>query len=110
MANVDLSDYKTLYLQTARKYIGDMNGALLQLETDPTKPEAIETMYISGHSLKSQSQIMTYTNTSALSGTIETLFRAVREGKQTLTPEILATLKDTLTKLLASVDSIEKEN
>ncbi len=110
MGNVDLSDYKPLYIQTARKYIGDMNTALVQLEMDKTQKEAIETMYISGHSLKSQSQMMTYTQTGALSGTIELLFRTVREEKQPLTDEMITTLKETVAQLSASVDSIEKEN
>ena len=110
MANVDLSDYKTLYIQTARKYIGDMNTAVVQLGMDMTKKEAIESMYISGHSLKSQSQIMTYVQTGALSGTIEMLFKLVREGKQPLTTDIMVELKETLVKLEASVNSIEQDN
>lgn len=110
MANIDLSDYKNLYIQTARKYIGDMNTALVLLGMDATKKEAIESMHISGHSLKSQSQIMTYVQTGALSGTIEMLFKQVREGKQPLTEDIMVKLKETLVKLEASVNSIEKDN
>lgn len=110
MVNVDLSDYKNLYIQTARKYIGDMNTAIVLLEIDKTKKEAIESMHISGHSLKSQSQIMTYTQTGALSGTIESLFRMVREGKQPLTDDMITKIKEALVRLSASVDSIEKEN
>ncbi len=110
MANVNLSDYKNLYLQTARKYIGDINACVIALESDKTKKDSIETMYISAHSLKSQSQIMTYTQTGALSGTIEALFRLVREGKQQLTDEIIKQLKETAAQISASVDSIEREN
>ena len=110
MANVDLSTYKSLYIETARKYIGDMNTALVQLGTDKTKKEAIESMHISSHSLKSQSQIMTYVKTGALSGSIEALFRNIREGKIQLTEDMLNQLKEAVSLLSASVDSIEKEN
>lgn len=110
MTGVDLSAYKDLYLQTARKYLVDMSAALTALQSDKTKKESIETMYISAHSLKSQSQIMTFALTGALSGTIEFLFRDIREGKAQISDETLQHLQNALQKLTASIDSIEKNN
>lgn len=110
MTDVNLSDYKNLYLQTARKYIADLQASLTALETDTTKKEAIETVYISAHSLKSQSQIMTYVKTGALSGTIEALFRTVHEGTKQLNTDMLGKSKEAVAQIAASVDSIEKEN
>lgn len=110
MANVNLSDYKNLYLQTARKYITDLDSALTVLLSDTTKKEAIETAYISAHSLKSQSQIMTYVQTGALSGTIEALFRTIHDGKQQLSPEMIKKSLEAVAQIRTSVDLIEKEN
>ena len=110
MTSVDLSAYKDLYLQTGRQYISDMNTALTALQSDKTNKEALDTMHISAHSLKSQSQIMTYAKTGALSGTIEFLFRDIKEGKQQVTDETLTHLKDALQKISASLDAIEKTN
>jgi two-component system chemotaxis sensor kinase CheA len=110
MTDVNLSDYKNLYLQTARKYIADLQTSLTALETDTTKKEAVETVYISAHSLKSQSQIMTYVKTGALSGTIEALFRTVHEGTKQLNTDMLGKSKEAVAQIAASVDSIEKEN
>lgn len=110
MTAVDLSSYKNLYLQTARKYISDMETALSALQSDKSNKEAIETMYISSHSLKSQSQIMTYVQTGGLSGTIEFLFRDIREGKQQITDETVTRLQDALKKIAASVEAIDREN
>ena len=110
MTDINLSDYKNLYLQTARKYIADLQASLTALETDTTKKEAIETVYISAHSLKSQSQIMTYVKTGALSGTIEALFRTVHEGTKQLNTDMLGKSKEAVAQIAASVDSIEKEN
>lgn len=110
MTDVNLSDYKNLYLQTARKYIADLNTSLTALEADTTKKEAIETVYISAHSLKSQSQIMTYVKTGALSGTIETLFRSIHEGTKQLNTDMITKSKEAVSQIAASVDSIEKEN
>lgn len=110
MTDVNLSDYKSLYLQTARKYITDLNTALTALQSDPSKKEAIETVYISAHSLKSQSQIMTYVKTGALSGTIEALFRTIHEGTKQLSIDMISQSKEAVAQISASVDSIEKEN
>jgi two-component system chemotaxis sensor kinase CheA len=99
-----------LYLQTARKYIADLQTSLTALETDTTKKEAVETVYISAHSLKSQSQIMTYVKTGALSGTIEALFRTIHDGTKQLNTDMLKKCKEAVAQIAASVDSIEKEN
>lgn len=110
MADINLSDYKALYLQTARKYVTDIQSGLAVLDSDLANKDAIESIYISTHSLKSQSQVMTYVQTGALSGEIEALFRAVREGKVTITAEIVTQLKQAAASLAASLDSIEKDS
>ncbi len=110
MANVDLSSYKNLYIQTSRKYLLDMKNALDMLKSDKAKLEAINSMYISAHSLKSQSQIMTYATTGALCGTIEFLFRDIREGKIKITDETVLHLTNALQKLSDSINTIETSN
>lgn len=110
MANVDLSSYKNLYIQTSRKYLLDMKNALDMLKSDKAKLEAINSMYISAHSLKSQSQIMSYATTGALSGTIEFLFRDIHEGKIQITDETVLHLTNALQKLTDSINTIETSN
>jgi chemotaxis protein histidine kinase CheA len=71
MGQIDLSSYKSLYLQTAKEYIDKMLVSLDQLSSDVLDKKALNNLHIASHSLKGQSQVMGFVGITALSGVIE---------------------------------------
>lgn len=112
MAQTDLSAYKNLYIKTAREYIAKMRTAHAQLVNQPDSTEAIESLFISVHSIKGQSQVMGYQQTGNLSSIVEMVYHEVKEGTKSITPQILegsATAIDWIEKSLNSIESEGKE-
>lgn len=105
----DLSQYRELYLQTSKEYIQSLNAALLKLEKNATDATAIDDIFRSAHSLKSQSAAMDYQTTGYLCHVIEDVFYEVKKGRLTLTPEIADKLFAALDALGSSIAQIEKE-
>ena len=105
---VDLSSYKSLYLQTARENLAVVRNGLLMVRLNPDDRESLKKMHISAHSVKGQSLAMGYEKTAMYCRLIEYVFRDALEKKLALTPEIISCLKDSLTQVESSLDSIEK--
>jgi len=101
-----LSQYRDLYLETSKDYLLKLNAALLILEKDPRNQEAIENIFRSAHSLKSQSAAMGYTDTALLCHTVEDIFYAIREGTLALTPSIADCLFASFDALTGSLHAI----
>lgn len=105
----DWSQFQDLYVQTAREYVRSLNDALLKLEKNPQNSEAIEEIFRSSHSLKSQSAVMKYDNTAYLCHTIEDIFYEIRKKRMQLKPETADLLFTAFDSLKKALDLIEKE-
>lgn len=101
MAQANLSDYKNLYLQTAKEYIFKMLVSLDQLSNDIPNKEALNDLHISSHSLKSQSQIMGFTDVSDICLNIEKISDDALKNKTQLNSQVVFDIKK-------SVESLEQ--
>ena len=110
MGTINLSDYKDIYLQTAKDYADSLSKSCNALGSNPLDHGALIQLHISSHSLRSQSQVMNYANMSAITGEIEKIARAVLEGKGKITIEFLSVLKESVEGLSLCLSRIEKEN
>ena len=110
MIKIDLSAFKGLYLATARDYIKKLQQNLEVLLKQADNPDAINTIYISAHSLSSQSTLANYKNIESVCGVIERIFFKIKEGKAKVEMELLTALKHSITGLTSCIDSIEKDN
>ena len=93
MSTVNLSDYKDLYLQSAREYLESLSKSCEQLSANLLDKEALKQLHISSHSLRSQSQVMGYANINKLTGVIENIARDAIVGSIRLTGDIIADIK-----------------
>lgn len=107
MSNVNLADFKTLYLSTAQEYIQKMQDGLVTLRTSPEDTAAIEVVHLSAHSLKSQSLVMGYTTTGELSHVIEVIFRKLLDERGSLSEKLISPLTEAIAGLDESVLQIE---
>lgn len=110
MGIVDISDYKDIYLETAKEYIDSLSKSCISLAKNPSDKDALNQLHISSHSLRSQSQAMSYNNMSNITGLIEKIARAVLEGKYRLNTSIISNLKEATTEINILLLAIEKNN
>ena len=77
---INLSSYKTLYLETARKLVEEYVAIKSSSETEHTVANLLRIF----HSLKGQSMAMGYKNIALLSLQIELFCRTLNDNKTTL--------------------------
>jgi chemotaxis protein histidine kinase CheA len=104
----DINKYKTLYFQTAREYLENMQLNISHLLKDEQKEAAIKQIHIDAHSLKGQSQVMGYSNISKISETIEYIFNKYEKENNEVKYDTLIKIQKALSALLDSTTQIEK--
>lgn len=105
MDKSDIAEFKALYLQTAKEYIEVMKKNTA-LNTD----DAITAVYMSAHSLKSQSLVMNYKNTGELCGMLEKVLRGLKENTISLNPALEDAIRKGILKVEVSVSAIESND
>lgn len=110
MTNFDFSPYKDLYLKTAREYIDKIKQNLEVLIKHPDNMDAINTIYISAHSLGSQSTLTNFKNMESVNAVIEHIFLKIKEGNTKVSQELITALKDATSGLTNCVDSIDSND
>lgn len=101
----DLSKYKSLYLETGRKLIGEYVTALSSVETEYSTQNMLRIF----HSLKGQSIAMGYKNIGVLSLQIETLCKKLGDAKLPMSTLIKSALP-TPKVFMDQLDYIERTN
>ena len=104
----DINKYKALYLQTARNYLENMQVYTSHLLKSEEKEIAIKQIHIDAHSLKSQSQIMGYSDISKVSEIIEYIFNKDEKENIEVKHDALIKIQKALSGLLNSMIQIEK--
>lgn len=99
MAQVDLANYKSLYLQTAKEYVDSLLVSCSKLVSDLQDKEALNNLHIASHSLKSQSQVMGYNDVAQLSKSLEEISNDAILGNSPLTDNIMVNIKESINEL-----------
>ncbi len=107
MTQIDLSNYKALYLKTANEYLDKLTNSLTTLKTNPADQNAISEAHLAVHSLGSQSYTMGYNSIADLSRALEAFFHTLKENKQTFPQEYFPGIETSIQKIRDSVKSIE---
>ena len=110
MAQVNLADYKNIYLQTAKEYIENLSASYAKLSANPQNNEAINVIHISSHSLRSQSQVMGFENIVNLSENIEKVSNDILNGIGQADDKFIVLLRDSIDKLKLELVLIVKGN
>ncbi len=100
---INLSAYKTLYLETARKLVEEY----INIKASPIDDTTVQELLRISHSLKGQSMAMGYKKIAALSLEVETFCRILSTKKIKLTPDLRDLLPLPKT-FIDDLDSIEK--
>jgi len=108
MAQIDLAGYKNIYLQTAKEYIYKMLVSLDQLSNNVLDKEALNNLHISSHSLKSQSQVMGFTNIANLCANIEKVSSDILNKVSGIDDHFMSLLKNSVDEINLELARIEK--
>lgn len=68
---LDMAKYRSLFLEEAGEYLGEMSRALLELEKSPGDVESIDVIFRMAHSIKSMAASLGYDPISELSHRLE---------------------------------------
>jgi two-component system, chemotaxis family, sensor kinase CheA len=104
-----LAQYKDLFVQTGKEYLGALNDALLKLEKAPDDKEVIAEIFRNAHSLKGQSAAMGFEKTGYLCHAVEDVFFEIKEGRMKATPELADLLFTAFDQLGDSITHIEAD-
>ena len=107
---IDISQYRDLYIQTARDLVSAMQKHINHLLTNANDKKTVYELYRAVHSLKSQSLMMGYTQLGLTNRLAEALFKEIHEGKQTLSNEVLSLTTEVVSHMKNSLDQIQNKN
>lgn len=99
MAQVDLSDYKALYIQTTKETIANLLEGCDKLTNNLRDEEALKVIHINSHSLKSRSQVMGFMDTANICLDIEKMSDDALKGIIQLNNENISEIKASVGKL-----------
>ncbi|XZE20457.1 chemotaxis protein CheA [Pirellulaceae bacterium SH449] len=96
---IDLSQFRAAFYVEADEHLQHMEGALLQLESQPGDVELLNTVFRAAHSIKGASTTFGIDEVGKFTHVLENLLEKARDGELNTTPELIELL-------LSSVDII----
>ena len=108
MGQVNLADYKNIYLQTAKEYIENLLSSYAKLSANSQDNQAINQIHISSHSLRSQSQVMGFENMTNLAADIEKVSDNILNKVSSIDDNFMNLLKRSIDELNLELSRIEK--
>ena len=100
------------FVTGAGESLDEMETALLELESNPTDNELINTIFRAMHTIKGAAQFVGLEKVSALSHVLEDLLDLMREGKKDVTSEIIDLIiqvKDRISTLTNDLERTQTE-
>ncbi len=107
---MDISQYKELFVTEASEHLEALNQSLLELEKDPENPDVLTEIFRSAHTLKGMAATLGFDQLSELSHEMENVLDGLRSGDIMVTPAILDLLFSSLDMLGALVKLIAEDN
>ncbi|MBN2169153.1 MAG: chemotaxis protein CheA [Actinobacteria bacterium] len=106
---MDISQYKDLFITEAQEYLDSLNKCLMQLENDPENLDLITEIFRSAHTLKGMSATMGYDNLTKLAHEMENMLEHLRTGDIPVRPNVVDTLFACFDTLGEIIDSIAED-
>nr|MDQ3393433.1 chemotaxis protein CheA [Bacteroidota bacterium] len=84
-----MDPFKAKFIEEATDLLAELEKSLLEIEARPDDPKLIENCFRVMHTLKGSSAMFGYEQLGGLTHDLETIYVLIREGKATITKEIL---------------------
>ncbi|MDS0219831.1 chemotaxis protein CheA [Haloarcula sp. S1AR25-5A] len=92
--------YLDAFIRESEEAITELNNSLLELESDPSDTEAMDSIFRTAHTLKGNFGAMGFDNAANLAHAMEDLLDEMRQGEMEVTPDLMDLI-------FAGVDQIE---
>ena len=106
---MDISQYKDLFITEAQEHLDALNKFLLQLENDPQNLDVVTEIFRSAHTLKGMSATMGYDQLTELAHEMENLLEHLRTGDVMVTTAVVDTLFSCFDTLGAIINAIAED-
>jgi two-component system chemotaxis sensor kinase CheA len=103
---VDLAKYRNLFLEEATEHLAEISRALLELEKDPSRSEAIDLVFRMAHSIKGMAGSLDYAPITELAHALEDRMDGYRSAGRVDAAEGLPLLFRGLEGLERMVDAV----
>lgn len=103
---MDLNQYLEVFIDESKEHLQTCNEQLLELEKNPTDITIVNEIFRSAHTLKGMSATMGYEDLANLTHKMENVLDAIRNGKQSVTVELLDVVFEAVDHLEEMVMSI----
>lgn len=108
MDEMDLSQFKEIFISEAKEHLVSLNSALVELEKNPNNKDMINQIFRAVHTLKGMSATMGYDNITNLSHHMEDVLDRIRKSEIEAKSDVIDIIFkcfDTLEKLVEDVGS-----
>jgi chemotaxis protein histidine kinase CheA/CheY-like chemotaxis protein len=102
----ELDAMSTMFLKEALEVLGQMNRDLVKLEKQPADLELMASLSRNVHTLKGSAQMMHFDKIGLIAHRIEDLFDLKTEAKESVTPEIIDLVYQSVDEIQAMIDSV----
>jgi len=109
MQNVDLEEFKDLYIKTAVEYVHILKDKLEEYTTEGNK-NLLQALFMASHSLKGQSYAMNYNDIGKVSREIELFFQDAQNLKRIPQSNELDAIGELIEYLSLSIESIQNNS
>ncbi|MEJ5186787.1 MAG: Hpt domain-containing protein, partial [Candidatus Geothermincolales bacterium] len=86
---MDVSQYKELFINEAQEHLEALNQSLLELEKDPGNPDVLTEIFRSAHTLKGMAATMGFDQLTELTHEMENVLEGLRNGDIEASSEIV---------------------
>lgn len=105
---MDLSQYLEIFIDETKEHLQSLNQQLLTLETEPDNAETINEIFRAAHSLKGMAGTMGFKRMQRLTHDMENVFSEIRNGKMSVTADLVDVLFKGLDALEAYLSNIQE--
>ncbi|MDF2589400.1 MAG: CheA signal transduction histidine kinase [Anaerocolumna sp.] len=103
---MDVSQYLEIFIEETKEHLQSLNQQLLVLETEPDNAETINEIFRAAHSLKGMAGTMGFKRMQRLTHDMENVFSEIRNGKMSVTADLVDVLFKGLDALEAYLSNI----
>lgn len=97
------------FITEAEEHLDEMEANLLELETDPTRGDALDNVFRNAHSIKGNAEYLGIEKVAALSHAMESLLDSLRSGQIKSESAIIDTLIRVRDRILSLVIDLARE-
>jgi two-component system chemotaxis sensor kinase CheA len=106
---LDMAKYRRIFLEEATDHLGEISGALLELEKEMSNAGAIDTLFRMAHSIKSMAASLGYDPVADLAHRMEDRMEWIRADGRVRSQDELALLFRSLEALESMVATVSED-